>query len=340
MRAFQIERFQDDGLKLNRALPTPEPGPGEVRLRVSAVALNYRDVLVLAGSYAPKQPLPLIPLSDAVGVVEALGEGVTQVALGDRVCPSFAQAWVSGEPTKARLRSTLGSPLSGVLAEQILVQAASLTIVPASLTDEEAACLPCAGVTAYSALISLGGLRQGDTVLVQGSGGVSLFALQIAKAHGARVIATSGSHEKLERLRSLGADHLIHYREDPSWGSTARRLAGGDGVDHVVEVGGAGTLAESLRAVRPGGVVSVIGVLAGAAAALSLLPVMMNQVRLQGVMVGPRVALDALTQLTAEAQLKPVIDRVFPFEEAPAAYQHLRSGRHFGKVVIRVSPPA
>ncbi len=326
--------FGRDNLGLEER-PDPVPGPGEVLLRMRAASLNYRDVLMVDGSYNPKQRLPLIPASDGVGEVIAVGAGVTRVKTGERVCPIFARDYIAGEPTRDRLRSTLGGPFDGTLCEQMVVPAESVVRVPGQLDDAQAACLPCAGVTAYNALIAQGGLQPGQTVLTLGTGGVSIFALQIAKLAGARVIITSSSDEKLARAKQLGADFTINHRSTPGWGNEVRALTGGRGVDHVIEVGGAGTLSESLRAVRPGGTVSIIGVLAGTATKLDLLPVLMQNVRLQGVFVGHREHLEALCNAAAVG-IRPVVDRVFALHEARAAFDHLASGAHFGKVCIAI----
>ncbi|MEM9456710.1 MAG: NAD(P)-dependent alcohol dehydrogenase [Myxococcota bacterium] len=316
--------------------PEPEPGPGQVRVAVSAVSLNYRDLMVVRGQYNPRQPLPLVPVSDGVGRIEALGEGVEGLAVGDRVAGMFAQRWLAGPPTPEAQRSTLGSPHDGMLAEQVVLSAQGVAPVPEHLDDAEAATLPCAALTAWSALVTLGQVRAGDTVLVQGTGGVSTFALDFARLHGARVIATTGSPHKIEGLRERGAWEVVDYRADPKWGKTVRGLTGGRGVDHVVEVGGVGTLTQSLRAVRPGGTVSLIGVLAGGQADLSLTSALMNQVRVQGVLVGHREGFLAMARAMAQHQLRPRVDRVFEFGQVRAAFEHLASGAHQGKVCIRV----
>lgn len=317
--------------------PRPEPGPGQVRVRVSAVSLNYRDLMMVRGEYNPRQPLPLVPCSDGVGVVEALGPGVQGVAVGQRVAGLFAQRWWAGPPTAEALRSTLGGPHDGMLAQEVVLDAHGVVPVPTHLDDVEAATLPCAALTAWSALVTLGRVRAGDTVLVQGTGGVSSFALDFARMHGARVIATTGSAHKLDSLRARGAWQVIDHRADPQWGKTVRALTGGEGVDHVIEVGGVGTLAQSLRAVRPGGTVSLIGVLAGNTADLNLTPVLMTQVRVQGVFVGHREGFLAMSRAIAQHGLRPQVDRVLGFHEARAAFEHLASGAHQGKVCIRVA---
>lgn len=320
--------------------PDPEPGPGQVVLRMKAASLNYRDLLMVRGQYDPRQTLPIVPLSDGVGVVEAVGPGVDRVEVGARVCPIFAQRWISGRPTRSRIRSTLGGPLDGTLQEKMVVDAEGVVVLPSHLSDVEAATLPCAALTAWSALSTLRATEPGESVVVQGTGGVSLFALCFAKRMGARVIATSSNDEKLERAKALGADAVINYRKDEKWGGTAKKMAGGEGVDHVVDVGGGKTLAQSVRAVRPGGAISVIGVLAGVASDLNLLPILMQQLRLQGVLVGHREGFEAMLRAIETWKLSPkelgLVDRVFPMKDAPAALEHLGSGEHFGKVCLEV----
>jgi NADPH:quinone reductase-like Zn-dependent oxidoreductase len=313
----------------------PAPGAGELLLRVRAASLNYRDLMMVEGRYNPRQPLPLVPCSDGVGEVLACGEGVRGFAPGDRVCPIFAPRWLAGRPDRERLRSTLGGPLDGTLRELMTIPAESVVRPPAHLSDAEAATLPCAGVTAWSALVEHGGVRAGDTVLVLGTGGVALFALQIARLHGARVVVTSSSDEKLARARELGAWETVNYRREAAWGKRVRELTG-EGVDHVVEVGGAGTLAESLRAVRIGGTILLIGVLAAGEAPFSIVPVFMQQVRVQGILVGHREAFAALVRALEQHGTRPVVDSVYPFEEVPAAFEHLAAGAHFGKVCLAI----
>ena len=334
MRAWRVEeRFGLDRLRLVE-LPDPSPGPGELLLRVRAASLNYRDLMMVQGRYNPRQPLPLVPCSDGAGEVVGVGEGVAGWRTGDRACPIFAPRWLAGAPDRERLRATLGGPLDGTLRELMTVPAESVVRAPAGLDDVEAATLPCAAVTAWSALVRQGEIRAGQSVLVLGTGGVALFALQVALLHGARVLVTSSSDEKLARARALGAAEGINYRDEPTWGKRARELAG-EGVDHVVEVGGAGTLAESMRAARPGGTIHLIGVLASGEAPLSIVPVFMSQLRVQGVLVGSREAFEELVTAFELHAVRPVVDRVFAFEEAPAAFAHLAAGAHFGKVCVR-----
>ncbi|HEX6901549.1 MAG TPA: NAD(P)-dependent alcohol dehydrogenase [Thermoanaerobaculia bacterium] len=333
MRAIEIRGgFGLENLALVER-PDPRPGPGQVLMRLRAASLNYRDLLTVEGKYNPKQPLPLIPCSDGAGEIVEIGEGVTRVRPGDRVCTLFAQKWFSGRPIRERLRSTLGGPLDGTLAELAVFDQEAVVPTPPHLSDEEAATLPCAAVTAWSALE---GMTAGDTVLVQGTGGVSLFALQLAKLLGARVIATSSSDEKLRRVRAMGADEAINYKEVADWGKKAKELTGGVGVDNVVEVGGAGTLQQSLQAVRFGGTISLIGNLAGTKAEILLTQIFMQQVRVNGILVGHREGFEAMNRAIALHGLRPVIDRVFPLEDARAAFEHMKAGGHFGKIVVRI----
>jgi len=335
MKVLELEGgFGLDSLKVAER-PDPQPGPYQVTVRVKAASLNFRDLLTVQGFYNPKQKLPLIPCSDGAGEVVAVGPSVTRFKLGDRVASLFSQGWLGGPPDRSKLATTLGGPLDGMLAEQVVLREDGLIAVPAYLSDEEAATLPCAGVTAWSALTQ-GALTAGDTLLVQGTGGVSLFALQFGKLLGARVIATSSSDEKLAKARALGASDGINYKAEPEWGKKARALTHGVGVDHVIEVGGAGTLEQSLRAVRMGGHVSIIGQLTGNSGEVNLIPILMQNVRLQGVLVGSRETFQSMNKALALHQVRPVIDRVFPLEEARAAFEHLASGTHFGKVVIRL----
>ncbi|HEX4952593.1 MAG TPA: NAD(P)-dependent alcohol dehydrogenase [Thermoanaerobaculia bacterium] len=314
--------------------PDPEPGPGQVLVGMRAAGLNYRDLLTVLGRYNPKQPLPLIPCSDGSGEVLAVGEGVSRVQVGDHVLPTFAQRWVSGEPTREKVRSTLGGPLDGTLAERMVLGEDGLVRAPSHLSHEQAATLACAGLTAWSAVVTEGRVQPGEVVVVQGTGGVSLFALQIAQLAGARVIATSSSEEKLERARALGAWQTIHYPSTPAWGSRVKELTGGRGADLVVEVGGAGTLGQSVAALRFGGTIALVGNLAGNALELNLTSLFMQRMRLQGILVGDREAFEALVRAFEHHRLEPVLDRSFPWLEARAAFEHLGSGRHFGKVTL------
>ncbi len=334
MKVFEIRNgFGFDNL-VSAERPQPEPGHGEVLLKMRAASLNFRDILMVKGQYNPRQPLPLIPCSDGVGEVVSVGEGVSRVQPGDRVATLFCQKWRSGAPDKIKLRSTLGGPLDGTLAEYAVLSEHGVVKVPEHLSDVEAATLPCAALTAWSALVTQGHVGAGDTVLVQGTGGVSLFALQFARALGARVIVTSSSDAKLETARKLGSWREINYRENPTWGKTARELTGGTGVDHVVEVGGAGTLQQSLTAIRVGGQISLIGVLAGNSIELNILPILMQNIRIQGILVGSREGFEAMNRGISQHEIHPVVDRVFPFDEAREALVYMAGGRHMGKVCI------
>jgi NADPH:quinone reductase-like Zn-dependent oxidoreductase len=336
MRVWELSGgFGLDNLRLAER-PRPEPGPGQALVRLTAASLNFRDLLLVLGTYNPKERLPIVPLADGAGVVEAVGAGVTRVRPGDRVVANFFQGWIGGEPSAEKFATSMGGfGVDGVAMEYRLFDEQGLVPIPPSLSDEAAAALPCAGLTAWSAVVTLGRVAPGDMVLVQGTGGVSLFALQFARLAGASVIVTSSSDEKLERARSLGADHGINYRREPDWGRAARVLTGGRGVDHVIEVGGAGTLAQSVRATRVGGRIALIGVLAGARHELNLPLIVMQQIRLEGVTVGSREGFEAMLRAIAAAKLQPVIDRTFAFDDAPAAFRHMQAGAHFGKICLR-----
>ncbi|MCB0212148.1 MAG: NAD(P)-dependent alcohol dehydrogenase [Anaerolineae bacterium] len=336
MKVIQIQdNWSIDNLTLTER-PKPEPGPGQVLLRMKAASLNYRDLVVPRRGYGRLTgELPLIPISDGVGEVVAVGEGVSRVQVGDRVCPIMIQSWISGEPTTERLLSTLGGPLDGVMAEYMALSEQRVVIVPPHLSDEQAATLPCAALTAWSAVVTEGRVKAGDKVLIQGTGGVSLFALQFAKLQGAHVIVTSSRDEKLQRALDLGADDGINYISTPEWGKAAKSIAGGDGLDHIVEVGGTDTLPQSLRAIRAGGTLSLIGVLSGLNMNASLGPIVTRQVRLQGISVGNRDGFEAMVRAIALHTLRPVVDHVFAFEELRPALDYLASSAHFGKICIR-----
>lgn len=333
MKAYELGTSGGiDALKIVER-PTPQPGHGQVLVRIRAASLNYRD-LVIANGGLGKREKSLIPLSDGAGEIAEVGPGVTRVRVGDRVAPIFTQTWLGGDVGRDE-PSALGGDIDGVLAEYVLLNENGLVHFPDHLSFEEAATLPCAAVTSWNALITVGQLKAGDTVLVMGTGGVSIFALQFARMTGARVIATSSSDAKLERLRELGAAEVINYKTTPEWGKSAFKLTT-HGVDHVIEVGGAGTLGNSFQAVRAGGRISLIGLLTGFGGEFNPLAVLFKSVCFQGIRVGSREMFEAMNRAIAAAQLRPVIDRTFPFAEAPAAYRHLESGAHFGKVCIRI----
>jgi NADPH:quinone reductase-like Zn-dependent oxidoreductase len=336
MKVYEIrDHFGLDALTLAER-PQPQPGPREALVRIKAASLNYRDLLVVKGQYNPKMPLPRIPVSDAAGEVAAVGPGATRVKVGQRVAAIFMQKWLSGDIDETKAKSALGGAIDGLLAEYAVLHEDGLVPVPEHLGFEEAATLPCAAVTAWHGLVTEGGVKPGDTVLLQGTGGVSLFALQFARLAGARTIITSSSNDKLKRARELGASEGINYKETPEWGDKVRELTGGRGVDHVVEVGGAGTLGQSLRAVRMSGRISLIGVLSGGGQA-NPMPILMKNVRVQGIFVGSREMFESMNRAITANQLRPVVDRVFSFAEAPAALRYMESAAHFGKICIRDS---
>jgi NADPH:quinone reductase-like Zn-dependent oxidoreductase len=335
MQAYEIRgAFGYDNLVLGER-PDPEPGPGEVLVRLRAVALNFRDHLMVTGGYNPRQPLPLVPCSDGAGEVVKVGSGVTRVKVGARVMPIFAQEWLGGRPSVERLRSTLGGPRDGLLRELAVFPEQALVHIPEHLDYEEAATLPCAALTAWNALVKFEPLCSGQRVLVLGTGGVSIFGLQLAKVMGAEVFVTSSSDDKLARAQQLGADHVLNYKAIEDWGKEVRRLSKNEGVDIVLEVGGPGTLANSIRATAAGGLIVLLGVLAKGETP-NLTAVFMNNIRVQGLLVGSRDDFEAMNRAITRSGLKPVIDRAFSFAEARAAFSHLASGSHFGKVVIRV----
>ncbi|MFT3775700.1 MAG: NAD(P)-dependent alcohol dehydrogenase [Minicystis sp.] len=316
---------------------TPKPRRGEVLVRVRAASLNYRDLMVVSGLYNGAQPLPFIPVSDGAGEVVAIGEGVTRVGVGDRVAGAFAQRWVGGRPTVETMRgSTLGTPRPGLLAEYVVLDEEGTVRIPDHLSFEEASTLPCAGVTAWHALFVDAPLRPGDTVLVQGTGGVAVFAIQLARAAGARVIVISSSDEKLARAEQIGAHDLVNYKKTPAWDERAKELTGGAGVDIVVDVAGGETLARSVNALRIGGQVSLVGLLAGTTAPVDVLQLLIKKVRIQGINVGSREWFEDMNRAITHHRLRPVVDRVYPFEKAPEAVAALKEGSYVGKLVVSV----
>ncbi len=314
---------------------TPRPQRGQVLVRMRAASLNYRDLMVSSGRYARgTAPTNLVPLSDGVGEVVEIGAEVTRVKVGDRVAGIFMQSWLGGEVTPEDPPSSLGGAIDGVLSEYKLFDQQGLVHVPAHLSFEEAATLPCAAVTVWNALFAGKPLIAGQSVLVLGTGGVSIFALQLARAAGARVIATSSSDDKLAQAARLGASDGVNYRQFPEWQEQVLALTGGRGVDHVVEVGGAGTLARSIEAARLGGNIHLIGVLTGGE--INPTPMMRKMLTVRGIYVGSRQMFEALNRSVELHQIRPVIDRVFDFADAKAAYRHLEGQTHVGKVVIRI----
>jgi NADPH:quinone reductase-like Zn-dependent oxidoreductase len=335
MKLYEITEPKGiDSLRLTER-PMPKPGAGEVLVRVRATSLNYRDLALIRGGLARMMKLPLIPLSDGAGDVAEVGPGVRHLKQDDRVAGIFTQGWLSGPPYAGMYSTSLGGGIDGMLAEYVLLREEGLVEVPSYMTYEEAASLPCAAVTSWNALVVEGHLKPGDTVLVMGTGGVSIFALQFAKMYGARVIATSSSDAKVKRLNEMGASHVINYKSTPNWDEKVLELTGGLGVDHVVEIGGAGTLPKSISAVKAGGVVSLIGILSGAGQ-IDPMALLFKQARLQGILVGSREMFQAMNRAMTTNQVHPVIDKVFPFSEAREAYRYLESGAHFGKVCIAV----
>jgi NADPH:quinone reductase-like Zn-dependent oxidoreductase len=336
---LRLRAFGLDGLHLEPGdLPTLDPAG--VHVRFYAASLNYRDLMVALGHYNPKMQLPRILGSDAAGEVLAVGSAVTRFKPGDRVASLFFQDWLDGEIQPLTGKSALGGVIDGVFATERILPETGLIPIPAHLSFEEAATLPCAALTAWNALVEQGHLRAGQTVLVQGTGGVSLFALQIAKMHGATVIVTSSSDEKLDRARRLGATHTINYKSTPDWDKAVKHLTNSIGVEHVVEVGGQGTIAKSLSAVRPSGHVHIIGVLSGPdpGPGIDVRSILTKSIHLNGIYVGSRAMFERLNAAIAANNLHPVIDRVFPFAEARAALEHMQHGSHFGKIVLSLNP--
>lgn len=314
--------------------PEPRPGPRQILVRVRATSLNYRDLMTVEGRSARAAPKPdLIPLSDGAGEVQAVGAEVTRFKPGDRVAGCFMQCWFAGPIRESAMASAMGGAIDGMLAELVVLEEDGAVPLPRHLSYEEGATLPCAAVTAWNALVEIGGLEAGETVLVLGTGGVSIFALQLARAMGARVVATSGSPAKAERLMRMGAETVIDYRTTPDWHTEVLRHTAGRGVDLTVEVGGAGTLPRSFLATRLGGRIAVIGLLTGAAE-IDPMPILRRNLRVQGLYVGSTAMFEALNRVIAASGLRPVIDKVFAFGEAKEAYRHMKSQQHFGKIVI------
>ncbi|MCV4275590.1 NAD(P)-dependent alcohol dehydrogenase [Pseudomonas capsici] len=310
------------------------PKAGEITVRLHANSLNYHDFAVVSGMWGPSESR--IPMADGAGVVTAVGEGVDEFKVGDSVVSTFFPDWISGEPLVEGFVTVPGDGIDGYAREQVTARATSFTHAPIGYTHAEASTLTTAGLTAWRALMVDGGLKAGDTVLVQGTGGVSIFALQFAKMAGATVIATSSSDEKLERLRELGADHLINYRKDSNWGETARALTGGRGVDHIIEVGGPSTLEQSMNAARVGGHISVIGILTGVTGELAIVPALVKQLRLQGVLVGSRSQQQDMIRAINANGMRPVMDRSFPLTDIVEAFRYQETNQHFGKITLDI----
>jgi NADPH:quinone reductase-like Zn-dependent oxidoreductase len=333
MRVWQIRKFGIEGLEqVERS--APPLGAGEVRVRVRATAFNYRDLMMVKGLYNPRMALPRIPCSDGAGEVTAVGAGVTQWKAGDRVAGIFMQNWLEGPLTAAKAKGALGGDIDGMLAEEAVLGETGLVRVPGHLSFEEAATLPCAAVTAWNAL-KAGDVKPGSTVLVQGTGGVSIFALQFAKMRGARVLGISSSEEKLERAHGLGLDAGLNYRQQPEWERWAMDETGGEGVDLVVEVGGAGTLARSLKAIRMGGTVAQVGVLAASTEATPIPLILHKSARVQGIYVGSRADFVEMNRAVALCALRPVVE-TFAWSETRKVLERMEAGGHFGKMAVEV----
>ena len=335
MKAYELH--PEEGFAGLRIVDRPEPstlGAHDVRVRVRAVALNFRDLVIARG--AKQRAKPVVPASDGAGEVVAIGEKVTDVKVGDRVAAAFFPTWLSGPFMEEHHANALGGSLDGMLAEQVVLSERAWVKIPSHFSYEQASTLPCAGVTAWHALFEAATLRPGDRVLVQGSGGVSTLALQLARYAGADVIATSSSADKRARLEKLGAETTIDYRENPNWGDAVRAAASGRGVDVAVEVGGAGTFDQSIKALRYGGTMSILGILAGTQGPIDTRSIFFKNIRVHGVYVGSVAMFEALVRALEASKIEPIIDKVFPFAEARAAYEHMASAKHFGKVVIRV----
>lgn len=318
-------------------LPDPKPGPGHVLVRMKAVSLNYRDLLMVNGMYGrgPASTTDVItPFSDGCGVVEAVGEGVTRFKPGDRVATLFFQGWVSGPPTLEKVVTALGFPIPGAGAELQTFSEHGLSKVPEFLSDHEVATLPCAALTAWRGLFVDARLEPGDTVVLQGTGGVSIFGLQFAHAAGLRTVITSSSDEKLARAKELGADHTVNYRTTPAWSGPVREATQGRGADFIMEVGGGGTIQESMKAIKIGGHIAIIGVVAGAGDPFNPAALIGNSAKLQGLSVGSRDMFEAMGRMIDLKKIFPVVDKVFPFTEAKAAFSAMAAGEHFGKIVL------
>jgi NADPH:quinone reductase-like Zn-dependent oxidoreductase len=334
MRVWQIPSFGIDSLELVER-PTPEPGPGEVLVKIHAVSLNYRDLMMVKGTYNPKLRLPRIPCSDGAGEISAIGEDVITFKPGDRVCANFFQNWLDGTPTPAKVKGALGGDIDGTLAEYVLLKETGLVPIPEHLGFEEAATLPCAALTAWNAL-NAANLEPNSTVLIQGTGGVSIFALQFARLKGLRVLGISSSDAKLQRACSLGLDKGLDYGETSEWDRWVLEQTSGDGVDLVVEVGGVGTLPRSLRAVRMGGMIAQIGVLSSPAEPVPIPMILHKQVRIQGIYVGSRHHFEEMNKAISAAKLRPVLESR-PWTEAREAFREMESASHFGKLVLTVA---
>ncbi len=335
MRSYEIPQFGIENLRIVES-DVPRSADDEVLIRFHAASLNYRDVMVASGTYNPRMKLPAIPFSDGAGEIIEIGNSVTKWKVGDRVCPIVVRDWFDGGPTAEKVKTAIGAgSYDGVLREYGAFSSESIVGVPDHLSYVEAATLPCAAVTAWNALVVSGNVQPGDTVLTLGTGGVSVFAVQLAKLFGAKVIATSSSNDKLDSISKLGADETINYREREDWDKAVLELTDGQGVDHVIEVGGTGTLAKSVKAVRVGGHIAMIGAL-NMSGEFNPIPIFMKGIRLQGIFIGSRQMFEDMNEKIASVGLKPVIDREFAFEDAANALEYMGGGSHFGKIVVRI----
>jgi NADPH:quinone reductase-like Zn-dependent oxidoreductase len=333
LRQWQIPAFGIDSLALIEK-ESATPAAGQVLIQVKAISLNYRDLMVVQGRYNPRMALPRVPCSDGAGEVIAIGSGVTQWKAGDRVCGIFFPNWLDGGPSAPKTKSALGGDIDGMLSTEVILGEQSLVRIPAHLSYEEAATLPCAALTAWNALFTSANTQPGDTVLIQGTGGVSIFALQFAKMARARVLGISSSDEKLEKAKDLGLDSGMNYRDNPDWEKWVNEETGGEGVDLVVEVGGAGTMARAIRATKVGGTIAQIGVLTGQNDGVDIRPVLSKQIKVHGVYVGSRAHFEAMNKAISLAGLKPSIGATFGFHDARAALQMMEGAGHFGKIEI------
>jgi NADPH:quinone reductase-like Zn-dependent oxidoreductase len=310
------------------------PQAGEITVRLHANSLNYHDFAVVSGMWGPSEPI--IPMADGAGIVTAVGDGVAEFSVGDNVVSTFFPTWLAGEPLVEGFATTPGDGVDGYARETVTASVNAFTLAPKGWSHIESSTLTTAALTAWRALMSDDALKPGDTVLVQGTGGVSIFALQFAKMAGANVIATSSSDEKLEKLKALGADYLINYRNTPNWGDVARKITGGRGVDHVVEVGGPATMDQSMHAARVGAHISVIGILTGLGGEISIVTALIKQLRLQGLIVGNRTQQQDMVKAIDANKMRPVIDKVFPLENIVEAFKYQESNKHFGKICLEM----
>ena len=336
MKAWLLKDFGLNNLHLEE-VPTPTPNPGELLVKVGAVSLNFRDKAIVDGFYEPHLvPKPLIPVSDAAGEVVAVGEGVTRFKIGDRVNSHLYSRWLDGAPGPDEPAYCMGMPLPGGLAEYMIIHEDSAVRAPDSMSDVEASTLPIAALTAWYSLMDVGNLQPGQTVLVQGTGGVSIFAAQIAAAHGARVIATSSSDANLAKVKSIGVSAGVNYRNNPNWEQKVLELTDGKGVDITVDVAGGDGLNQSVAATKAAGIIAQVGFLTGQTAALNLMPLIFRQTTIRGIAVAPRSSFDRMNPFLEKHKIKPIIDKVYSFEQAIEAFEHLARGA-FGKIVIKIS---